>query len=107
MTNDEKRIALLNLLSPEQESEEILDEMIEISKQMILNKMYPFGYDSQKEVPARYEQIQVLLAAEIYSQRGAEGQTAHSENGISRTWAEKSKYLAQVMPHCGSVITDA
>jgi hypothetical protein len=107
MTNDEKRVALLNLLSPEIETEEVLNEMIEISGQMILNKMYPFGYDSQKEVPARYEQIQVMLAAEIYSQRGAEGQTAHNENGISRTWAEKSKFLAQIIPHCGSVMADA
>ena len=43
----------------------------------------------------------------LTAQRGAEGQTGHSENGISRTWPEKSALLKMVLPHCGSVTSNA
>jgi hypothetical protein len=69
--------------------------------------MYPFGYEDGTAVPARYEQIQILLAVELYSKRGAEGQVSHSENGINRSWAEDSPLLKRILPHCGSVMSNA
>lgn len=107
MTDIEKREALSALIAPDTDADEVLDAYITGAGHLILNRMYPFGCEPHLEVPARYEQIQVLLAVELYNQRGAEGQTSHSENGISRTWSEKSKLLAQVVPHCGSVVSNA
>jgi hypothetical protein len=47
--------------------------------------VYP--YDSTvTEVPNRYETKQVEIAVYLYNKRGAEGQTAHNENGINRTY---------------------
>lgn len=40
-------------------------------------------------VEPQYLNIQVRMAIEMYNKQGAEGQTSHSENGISRTF-EKS-----------------
>lgn len=40
-------------------------------------------------VEPQYLSIQVQIAVELYSKRGVEGQTSHSENGIDRTY-EKS-----------------
>ena len=37
-------------------------------------------------VENKYVNLQVRIAMELYSKQGAEGQTAHSENGISRTY---------------------
>ena len=107
MTDVEKREALAALLAPDTDTDEVLDAVLSSAAALILNKMYPFGYEDYTEVPTRYERLQVMLASELYSQRGAEGQISHSENGISRTWSEKSKLLSQVMPHCGSVISNA
>lgn len=107
MTDIEKREALSVLLSPDTDTDAVLDSMISMAGSMILNKMYPFGYKENMMIPSRYEMLQVRLAAELYTQRGAEGQLSHSENGISRTWPEMSRLLSQVMPHCGSVMTDA
>ena len=106
MTDAEKRAALAERIAPDTDSNEVLDGMLATAQSLILNRMYPFGYDVQT-VPARYEQIQILLAVELYTQRGAEGQTAHSENGISRSWPEKNRLLSMVVPHCGSVMPNA
>ena len=104
MTSAEKRAALATTLAPDTDTDEVLDGVLADAEALVLNKMYPFGYPDGLTVPSRYERIQIQLAAELYSKRGAEGQTGHSENGISRTWPEKSALLNRVLPHVGSVI---
>ncbi len=42
--------------------------------------------DDLSDVPAQYESTQIMAVIAGFSQSGAEGQIAHSENGISRTW---------------------
>lgn len=105
MTNEEKRAALAATLAPDTDTEEVLDNVLDDAEALILNRMFPFGYPDGTVVPSRYERIQVQLAAELYSKRGAEGQISHSENGISRTWLEQSALLKRVIPHVGSVVT--
>ena len=107
LTDSDKRIELANSILPDTDTDEVLDAMLANAKALILNRMYPFGYDDSMDVPLRYERIQIQLAVELYTRRGAEGQTSHSENGISRTWSEESALLKKIMPHCGSVIKNA
>ncbi len=107
MTDTEKRVELATMISPDTETDEVLDSVLAISRGLVLNRMYPFGYPGDAVVPPRYERIELQLAVEIYNQRGAEGQTAHSENGISRSWPEQFRLLSQIIPHCGSVISNA
>lgn len=105
-----KRNMLASLLAPETETDEVLDTMITLAEAEILNRLYPFGWPVRTvppAVPFRYESLQVQLALELYSKRGAEGQTMHSENGISRSWPEKSALLAKIVPFVGSVSSDA
>jgi hypothetical protein len=103
MTTAEKRAALATSLAPDTDTDEVLDEVLADAEALVLNRMYPFGYPDGTSVPPRYERIQIQLAVELYSKRGAEGQTSHSENGISRNWGENSVLLNRVMPHVGSV----
>ena len=107
MTNAEKRVALATALLPDTDTDDVLDSVLADAEALVLNRMYPFGYPDGTVVPSRYERIQIQLATELYSKRGAEGQTGHSENGISRSWPEKSALLNRVMPHVGSVNSDA
>lgn len=64
-----------------------LATILEFAGQKIINQRWPFGDDAH-EVPVRYQGIQVRMAAEIYGKMGGEGQTTHSENGISRAWED-------------------
>lgn len=57
---------------------------LDIAKQKLLDRVYP--YDSAKDLPVRYELKQVEIAQYLYNKRGAEGQTSHSENSISRSY---------------------
>ena len=107
MTEEEKRIELATSILPDTDTDEVLNTMLADAGVLILNRMYPFGYKEEVVVPPRYERIQIQLAVELYTHRGAEGQTAHSENGISRTWPEKSALLKMILPNCGSVINNA
>lgn len=107
MTIDEKVVAMKDGIAPDVAEDAILKSELMAAESMILNKMYPFGYDDSMVVPSRYEQLQVKLAIELYTQRGAEGQASHSENGTTRTWPAVSRILSQIIPHCGSVISNA
>ena len=107
MTNTEKIEALKLQMAPDTAEEGVLTSVLSAAEALILTRMYPFGCPEGKEVPAMYERIQVALAVELYNKRGVEGQTTHSENGISRTWPETSRLLNRIMPHVGSVCSDA
>lgn len=40
-----------------------------------------------EEVEQKYRNLQVRIALELYNKMGIEGQTGHSENGISRSFS--------------------
>lgn len=86
-------------------SDEVLNTYLTIAGRIILNRAYPYD-DSVSEVPNRYGIVQCTIATYLLNKRGAEGETAHSENGISRTYASADvpeSLLSEVIPHCGLV----
>lgn len=106
MTNEEKISKLRTLLLPDEISNELLTDLIEISEGYVLNRRYPFGVPEGAVVEKRFEYVQLKIAVELYSKMGAEGQTAHKENGIDRTFesADVSKsLLKQITPVVGGV----
>lgn len=107
MTNIEKIESMRVAIAPDTAEDEVLLSEIQTAETMILNKMYPFGYPDNAVIPLRYERLQIKLAVELFTQRGAEGQASHSENGTTRTWPSVNRILAQIAPHCGSVISNA
>ena len=107
MTDVEKIENMRVAIAPDTAEDNVLLSEIQAAESMILNKMYPFGYEDGTEVPARYEQMQIKLAIELFTQRGSEGQASHTENGVTITWPSVSRILAQIPSHCGSVIANA
>lgn len=107
MTIKEKLAELETAIAPDTDTEEVLTGMLLDAEAQILNRMYPFGYDDDVVIPKRYERLQIQLATELYTHRGAEGQASHMENGMTRTWPEKSRILSRIVPHVGSVVSDA
>ena len=106
MTNEEKITRLAALISPDTAERELLAVLIEQAEGIVLNKRYPFGPPEGVAVEARFEHIQIAIAVELFSKMGAEGQTAHSENGIGRTYEAADispSLLRRILPKCGSV----
>jgi hypothetical protein len=110
MTDTEKLLALQNRIKPDVADEAVLSALLEQAGAIVLNRRFPFGYPAGTAVPRQYGHVQVSIALELYNKNGAEGQTAHSENGISRTYESadvSSSLLKQIIPIVGSVIQNA
>ena len=107
MTNVEKIERLAVLISPDTAETELLSFLIETAEGIVLNRRYPYGYPEGTEVESRFEHIQIQIALELFAKMGAEGETAHSESGISRSYeaADVSpSLLRRIIPVCGSVM---
>ena len=82
-----------------------LEDILESAKAVILSRRFPYGF-YPLEIEDRYKDLQIRIAVEMYAKRGAEGETAHSENGVSRTYSSASvseELLREITPK-GSVI---
>ena len=84
MTQAEK-LTLLKAMVGSSDTDDVLFAYLDIAGHKIINRAFPYGTD-EPEVPARYEFLQCEIAAYLLNKRGAEGQTGHSENGISRSY---------------------
>ena len=107
MTENEKLVRLEVLISPDTTSTDLLLYLLEQAEGIVLNRRYPFGPPEGSTVPAAYEHIQLQIALELFSKMGAEGQTAHKENGVDRTYeaADVSpSLLRRIVPVAGSVL---
>ena len=89
----------------ENASDEELEDLLESAKAVILSRRFPFG-EVPDEIENRYKDLQIRIAVEMYNKKGAEGQTSHSENGISRNFASASvseDLLREITPKGGVV----
>lgn len=107
MTNEQKIEKLKVLISPDTASDDLILYLLEQSEGIILNRRYPFGAPEGASLSPLHEQIQLRVAVELFSKMGAEGQTEHAENGITRKWEAgdvSPSLLRVIMPVCGSVM---
>ena len=104
MTQAEK-LKLLKAMVGESDPEAVLLAYLNIAGSKIINRAYPFGTD-EPEVPTRYDFLHCEIAAYLLNKRGAEGQTGHSENGISRSYESADvpeSMLSAVTPMVGVI----
>ena len=102
MTQVEK-LQLLKAMVGESDTEEVLLAYLNIAGNKIINRAYPYGTE-ETEVPSRYDFLQCEIAAYLLNKRGAEGQTGHSENGISRSYESADipeSMLGAITPNVG------
>lgn len=107
MTNEQKIEKFKVLISPDSASDSLISFLLEQSEWIILNRRYPFGPPEGATLSAMHEQIQLRVAVELFAKMGAEGQTEHAENGISRKWEAgdvSPSLLRTIIPVCGSVM---
>ena len=106
MTSEQKIEKIKVLISPDTASDELLAYLLEQSEGIILSRRYPFGAPEGATLSPLHEQIQIRIAVELFSKMGAEGQTMHTENGVSRTWEAgdvSPSLLKLIVPCVGSV----
>jgi hypothetical protein len=93
----------LKIRIPEEKNDMILLDYLETAKNIIMARRFPYG-TTLEDVEPRYVDLQLRIAVELYEKQGAEGETSHSENGISRTYESagvSSSLLNEITPMCG------
>lgn len=82
-----------------------LEDILESAKAVILSRRFPFS-EWPEEIEPKYKDLQIRIAVEMFNKQGAEGETAHSENGVSRSYASASvseDLLKEITPKVGVV----
>lgn len=85
MTDAEKKVMLTAMTG--ETADAVLSTYLTIAGNKVLRRVYPFD-KTQITVPDQYAINQVEIAAYLVNKRGAEGETSHSENGISRSYED-------------------
>lgn len=83
----------------------LLVELLESAKHIINQKRYPFS-DYPGTLEERYKDLQIRIAVDLYNKLGAEGETAHSENGVSRSYGAENvstDLLKEIVPKVGVI----
>lgn len=101
---DSDKLALTKVLSGETD-ETVLSAYLAIAGDKVCRKAFPFDPD-ENAVPPRYDYVQVQIAVYLLNKRGAEGESAHSENGISRSYEDGDvppSLLRDIMPYASTI----
>jgi hypothetical protein len=86
-----------------EKDETLLSDCLDSARNAILARRFPY-HEWPDEVPPQYSDLQFRIAMDLYNKIGAEGQTAHSENGVSRTFESSwisDQLLREVTPLVG------
>ena len=104
MTEQEK-LTYLRAMVGDTDTDEVLSTYLVVAGKKIIARAYPYD-DTVTEVPEKYDTLQCEIAAYLLNKRGAEGQTQHSENGITRSYENAdvpASMMKVVTPHCGVI----
>lgn len=104
MTDTEK-LTYIRAMVGGSDTDEVLSTYLVVAGKKIIDRAYPYD-DTVTEVPDKYDTLQCEIAAYLLNKRGAEGQTQHSENGITRSYENAdipASMLKVVTPHCGVI----
>ena len=103
--NEEEKLIALRAMDGGTDTDEVLSTYLKLAGRKIIARAFPYD-NTVTEVPVQYDTLQCEIAAYMLNKRGAEGQTSHSENGISRSYENAdipASMLKVVTPHCGVI----
>ena len=104
MTDREKLSILKKMLdSGDTTSDEIANTYLAAAEKAVINLVFPFG-DGTEVMPEKYDEVQIQIAVYFLNKRGAEGETEHSEGGISRVFESAdipASLRSRIVPYVG------
>lgn len=104
----EEQVCLVLVLAGDPSADaELAGAYLRVARDAILAARNPLADDpSSCAWEARYDTLLCEVAADLLCRRGAEGETAHKENGVDRTWASAgiSRHLLQRVVPRGRVM---
>ena len=102
---DAEKIELVEAMTDES-NDTTVSAFLAMAGEAICHYCDPFGTIETADVLAKYGSAQCKLAAYYLNKRGADGQTSHSENGVSRSYESGDippSIMREITPFCGVV----
>ena len=100
--SDAEKMVMLTVMT-EETDEDVLSMYLELAQNIVLQKAFPYG-DGTEAMPSKYDSVHVEIAAYMMNKRGAEGETVHLENGVSRHYEDGAippSLLRRIVPYVG------
>ena len=103
MTDAEKKAMLTSMT--DESDDATLTAFLSMAADIVCGVAFPFG-DGTEEMPSKYDHKQVRIAAYLINKRGADFETMHAENGISRYYesADVPPSLLRGIVPCAEVL---
>lgn len=100
---DKNRIIENLMMYLGESNEDLISLLVDLACQNVVNRRYPFGYTEEQEAAAIKQYGNVVFRAVVYAynMQGAEGQSSHSENGISRSYVDEDRLYMEIVAICG------
>lgn len=75
---------------------------LSMAESIIINRLYSnIGTDETPEFPLRYTSLKLRIAIYLFNKEGAEGETMHTEGGVSRMYGDSdipASMLNEIVP---------
>lgn len=102
---DEEMISAVQSLVGDKRLEGYAEAYLQIAKSAVVGRLFPYRADAAwADVPERHHGRTVQIAVYLVNRRGSEGETSHSENGVSRAYGSADipeGYFAGMHPAVG------
>lgn len=102
---DEEMEAITKTLVDDSRFDKYVKHYVEVAKGEVVSRMWPYADAATwADVPEKYHAKAVDIAVYLVNRRGAEGETSHSESGVSRSYESAgipASLLFGITPHAG------
>jgi hypothetical protein len=75
----------------------LLSTYLDIAAEKVLNRRYPFRRPADAAVEPQYQPAQLEIAVFLFNKRGIEGESLHSENGVSRSFGMSTDVPPEIL----------
>lgn len=82
----EEMLRAVNLLVDDPRYEELAPIYLAQAQGAVTQHLFPYEDASWEDVPEKYHPRTVEIAVYLVNRRGGEGETSHSESGVSRVY---------------------
>lgn len=101
---DEEMIANVQALVADSRFDDLIPHYLEIAKSAVIERLWPYKDAEWDDVPTKHHARTCEIAVYLVNRRGAEGETSHSESGVSRSYESAGipdSYLSGITPFVG------
>lgn len=101
---DEQMESVVRTLVDDPRYDQYVSGYLELAKGAVMQRLLPYADASWADVPEKYHARTCEIAVYLVNRRGGEGETSHSESGVSRVYESAgipASYLEGMLPMVG------